>query len=77
MHWLSASIQSRIETLAALKVQIEQARETLNMAHGAQATRRSGAQARERRPLASSPGGGRHSPPKAGGGKDHLPVGAP
>ena len=29
MHWLSASIQSRIETLAALKVQIEQARETL------------------------------------------------
>ena len=29
MHWLSASIQSRIETLATLKVQIEQARETL------------------------------------------------
>ena len=29
MHWLSASIQSRIETLAALKVQIEQARETV------------------------------------------------
>ena len=29
MHWLSASIQSRIETLAALKVQIERARETL------------------------------------------------
>ena len=29
MHWLSASIQTRIETLAALKVQIEQARETL------------------------------------------------
>ena len=26
-----------------------------------------GAQARERRPLASSPGGGRHSPPQAGG----------
>ena len=34
------------------------------------ATMQSGAQARERRPLASSPGGGRHSPPKAGGGKD-------
>ena len=30
----------------------------------------SDALARERRPLASSPGGGRHSPPKAGGGKD-------
>ena len=29
MPWLSASIQSRIETLAALKVQIEQARETV------------------------------------------------
>ena len=29
MHWLSASIQSRIETLATLKVQIEQARETV------------------------------------------------
>ena len=29
MRWLSASIQSRIETLAALKVQIEQARETV------------------------------------------------
>ena len=29
MHWLSASIQSRIETLAALKLQIEQARETV------------------------------------------------
>ena len=29
MHWLSASIQSRIETLAALNVRIEQARETL------------------------------------------------
>ena len=29
MRWLSASIETRIETLAALKVQIEQARETL------------------------------------------------
>ena len=29
MHWLSTSIQSRIETLAALDVQIEDARETL------------------------------------------------
>ena len=29
MHWLSASIQGRIETLAALEVQIEHARETL------------------------------------------------
>ena len=29
MHWLSASIQSRIETLAVLEVQIEDARETL------------------------------------------------
>ena len=29
MHWLSASIQSRIETLATLEVQIEDARETL------------------------------------------------
>ena len=29
MHWLSASIQSRIETLATLNVQIDQARETL------------------------------------------------
>ena len=34
------------------------------------ATMPSNALARERRPLASSPGGGRHSPPKAGGGKD-------
>ena len=29
MHWLSASIQSRIETLAVLDVEIESARETL------------------------------------------------
>ena len=29
MHWLSASIQSRIETLAVLDVRIDQARETL------------------------------------------------
>ena len=29
MHWLSASIQSRIETLATLDVRIDQARETL------------------------------------------------
>ena len=29
MHWLSTSIQSRIETLATLHVRIEQARETL------------------------------------------------
>ena len=29
MHWLSASIELRIETLAALNVRIEQARETL------------------------------------------------
>ena len=29
MHWLSASIQGRIETLATLEVQIEHARETL------------------------------------------------
>ena len=29
MHWLSASIQSRIETLATRNVQIERARETL------------------------------------------------
>ena len=29
MHWLSASIQGRIETLATLDVQIEDARETL------------------------------------------------
>ena len=29
MHWLSASIERRIETLAALNVRIEQARETL------------------------------------------------
>ena len=29
MHWLSTSIQSRIETLAALEVQIEDARDTL------------------------------------------------
>ncbi len=29
MHWLSTSIQSRIETLATLEVQIEDARETL------------------------------------------------
>ena len=29
MHWLSASIQSRIETLAVLEVRIDQARETL------------------------------------------------
>ena len=29
MHWLSASIQSRIETLAMLEVRIDQARETL------------------------------------------------
>ena len=29
MHWLSTSIQSRIETLAVLEVQIEDARETL------------------------------------------------
>ena len=29
MHWLSASIQSRIETLAVLDVRINQARETL------------------------------------------------
>ena len=29
MRWLSASIETRIETLATLKVQIEQARETL------------------------------------------------
>ena len=29
MRWLSASIQSRIETLATLDVQIEDARETL------------------------------------------------
>ena len=29
MHWLSASIQTRIETLATLNVQIERARETL------------------------------------------------
>ena len=36
------------------------------LAHGAHPTGRSDAQARERRPLASSPGGGRHSPPKAG-----------
>ena len=34
------------------------------------ATMQSDAQARERRPLGSSPGGARHSPPKAGGGKD-------
>ena len=30
MHWLSASIQSQIETFAVLKVQIEQARETVD-----------------------------------------------
>ena len=36
-----------------------------------------GAQARERRPLASSPGGGRHSPPQAGGGKDPDPPDGP
>ena len=29
MHWLSASIQSEIETLAMLEVRIEQARDTL------------------------------------------------
>ena len=29
MHWLSTSIQSRIETLATLHVRIEEARETL------------------------------------------------
>ena len=29
MHWLSASIQSRIETLAMLEVRIDQARDTL------------------------------------------------
>ena len=29
MHWLSASIESRIETVAILNVRIEQARETL------------------------------------------------
>ena len=29
MHWLSVSIQSRIETLAVLEVRIDQARETL------------------------------------------------
>ena len=29
MHWLSASIQHRIETLAVLEVRIDQARETL------------------------------------------------
>ena len=29
MHWLSVSIERRIETLAALNVRIEQARETL------------------------------------------------
>ncbi len=29
MHWLSASIQSQIETLAMLEVRIDQARETL------------------------------------------------
>lgn len=29
MHWLSTSIQSRIETLAVLEVQIEDARDTL------------------------------------------------
>ncbi len=29
MHWLSTTIQSRIETLATLDVQIEEARETL------------------------------------------------
>ena len=29
MHWLSTSIQHRIETLAAVNVEIEQARETL------------------------------------------------
>ena len=29
MHWLSASIQSRIETLSMLEVRIDQARETL------------------------------------------------
>ena len=40
------------------------------LAHGADATRRSDAQARERRPLGSSPGGARHSPPQAGGGRD-------
>ena len=34
------------------------------------ATMQSNALARERRPLGSSPGGARHSPPKAGGGKD-------
>ena len=44
---------------------------------GAQATRRSDAQARERRPPGSSPGGARHSPPKAGGGKDPLFRGGP
>ena len=34
------------------------------------ATMQSDAQARERRPLGSPPGGARHSPPQAGGGKD-------
>ncbi len=29
MHWLSTSIQRRIETLAAVNVRIEQARESL------------------------------------------------
>ena len=29
MHWLSTSIERRIETLAAVNVQIEQARKTL------------------------------------------------
>ena len=29
MHWLSTSIERRIETLAAVKVQIEQARAVL------------------------------------------------
>ena len=33
--------------------------------------------ARERRPLGSSPGGARHSPPKAGGGKDPQFRGGP
>ena len=45
-------------------------------------TKWSDAQARERRPLGSSPGGARHSPPKAGGGKDPqcggaFPAGSP
>ena len=41
------------------------------------ATMQSDALARERRPLGSSPGGARHSPPKAGGGKDPQFRGGP